>query len=576
MERALASEDRIVEPLETRVERHRQEKEVRKLMKRELKRIASNRLSNKRRKKKVDARKAIIPDDVKGKIEVDPVVKELARRELQRRRLIEFIQEFHPRYLAGWVHHDICRRLEKFAADVAAGKNPRLMILMPPRHGKSQIASKMFPPWVLGHYNHFEVIACSYNVSLALEFSREARDIIESERYGLLFPGTRINQDARGAEAWRIKSSTGVGTGGYVAAGIGGPINGKGAHILIIDDPLKNAEEAESVEQRNKIWNWYQSTAYTRLAPGGGVLLIQTWWHDDDLAGRMQEEMKNDPTADQFEIIKYPAIAIEDEEFRMEGDPLHEARYDLEALMRIKRAVGPKYWSALYQQDPVPDDGAFFTKDTVTYRTGGITPRHMHIYQAWDFALGDKKWNDFNVGVTVGLDYQDTMHVLEVVRFKTMDSNEIADNFLDMVERWRVPGVQVVGAEDGKEWRGIQPYLKKKMQERRLYPTIEIQKPLTDKTSRARPLQGRMQQGKVTWPSNPPEKVAIVIKELLRFPSGVHDDGVDAMAWVSQLVVNRQPPKPPRPDFGPRPETVAQKIRRLGRGGTGGTSAMAA
>ena len=130
--------------------------------------------------------------------------------------------------------------------------------------------------------------------------------------------------------------------------------------------------------------------------------------------------------------------------------------------------------------------------------------------------------------------------------------------------------------EDGKEWRGIQPYLKKKMQERRLYPTIEIQKPLTDKTSRARPLQGRMQQGKVTWPSNPPEKVAIVIKELLRFPSGVHDDGVDAMAWVTQLVVNRQPPKPPRPDFGPRPETVAQKIRRLGRGGTGGASAMAA
>lgn len=556
------------EGLATDVEKHRQEKEVKRLMKIELKKLAKARLQMRKQRAKQKAQQALMPQyKVADEIEVDPVVKELAQRELARRRLIEFIQEFHPRYKAGWVHHDICRRLEKFAEDVANGLSPRLMILMPPRHGKSQIASKLFPAWLLGHNPYFEVIACSYNVSLAIDFSREVRDVVRSDRYGVLFPGTKINPEAQGAEAWRLLSPTGVGTGGYVAAGIGGAINGKGAHVLIIDDPIKNAEEADSAEHRQKIWDWYGSTAYTRLAPGGGVLVIQTWWHDDDLAGRLQEVMKTNPEADQYVIVKYPAIAIEDEEYRIKGEALHPERYDLTALARYKNTMAPRHWAALYQQDPVPDEGAYFTKGMIAKRQGGLDTSRMHIYQAWDFAISDKKQNDWNVGVTVGLDYNDTVHVLEVVRFKTTDAGKIVNEMLDMFERYQQ--AQVLGVEDGQIWRTLQTLLSKRMTERRLYPTIEVLKPLTDKMVRARPLQGRMQQGKVLFPPSA-HWMEPLEKEFLRFPAGVHDDMVDALAWAVTLVIGKAPPKPPKFKSKLDEKTMADRIRELGRAGSGG------
>jgi hypothetical protein len=551
--------------LADQVEKHRQEKEVRSILRAELRKIALGRLKSRKAAKKMRAIRALVPDVPTEQIVVDPAVKELAQRELVRRRLIEFIQEFHPRYKAGWVHHDICRRLEKFAQDVAAGRSPRLMLLMPPRHGKSQIASKLFPAWLLGHYNWFEVIACSYNVSLALEFSREVRDVVRSERYSVLFPATKINPEMQGAEAWRLMSPTGVGTGGYVAAGIGGPITGKGAHAMIIDDPVKNAEEAESLDQRQKVWNWYGSAAYTRLAPGGGVLVIQTWWHDDDLAGRLQQAMLDDPEADQFEVVKYPAIAIEDEQYRSKGEALHPERYDEEALMRIKRTIGPRYWASLYQQDPVPDEGAYFTKDMFTVRTDNIDYDTVNIYQAWDFALGEKKNNDWTVGVTYAHDFLDNAHVVDVRRFKTTDTARIVDEMLGMYGKWKnkaKTGVQLVGAEDGPHWRSMQPLFTKRMREERLYPTFEVQKPLTDKLVRARPLQGRMQQGKVTFPPEA-DWLDPLYKELLRFPSGVHDDQVDALAWGAQLVIGKAPPRARMTAFGGKRElTVAEKVRR--------------
>ena len=227
---------------------------------------------------------------------------------LARRRLLAFTQKINPRYLPGWVHEDICRRLERFSREVEEGKSPRLMLLMPPRHGKSELASRVFPAWHLGRCPDHEFIACSYNVSLAMSFSRKVKEVIVDPVYEAIFD-TRLHPDFQAAEEWAIKGHR----GGYVAAGVGGGITGKGAHILTIDDPIKNAEEAASADLREKLWEWYTSTAYTRLAPGGGVLIIQTWWHDDDLAGRVQQAMKDDPEADQFEVVKYPAIAEADE-----------------------------------------------------------------------------------------------------------------------------------------------------------------------------------------------------------------------------------------------------------------------
>jgi hypothetical protein len=285
--------------------------------------------------------------------------KEMASRVLSRRRLLPFVQRMNERYMPGWVHEDICRRLEKFSDDVAAGKSPRLMLLMPPRHGKSELASKNFPAWHLGRHPDHEFIACSYNLSLAMGFSRKVKQLIDDPSYQSVFEDARLDPSNQSTEEWAIAGHR----GGYVAAGIGGPITGKGAHVLVIDDPVKNAEEADSADAREKIWEWYLSTAYTRLAPGGGVLVIQTWWHDDDLAGRLQlmmAESPDDPDVDQFEVIKYPAIAEQDEYLELEGgifrheaandekipegarllrrkgEALHPARYDLAKLNKIR------------------------------------------------------------------------------------------------------------------------------------------------------------------------------------------------------------------------------------------------
>lgn len=527
----------------------------------------NDRFRTRQKRKKLIAKVVDLSAPAGEPVVVDPVAKELASRILARRRLIEFIKQFYPKYKDGWVHHDICARLEQFAKDVEEGRNPRLMLLMPPRHGKSQIASQMYPAWHLGHYPNHEFIACSYNLPLALKFSRSVRSLLRSEKYKRLFDQAVIDDDNQSAEEWRLLPKKGtIEAGGYVAAGIGGGITGKGAHVLVIDDPIKNAEEADSPDIREKIWDWYVSTAYSRLAPGGGVLIIQTCWHDDDLAGRIQTLMREDPEADQFEVIKYPAIAEEDEPFRKKGEALHPERYTLEALLRIKRVQGLRFWSALYQQDPVPNEGAYFTKDMIVYRTEGVDPSRMNVYQAWDFAISEKKHNDWNVGVTVGVDYSDNVHVLEVRRFKTSDALEIVNNMIAMYQNY--PKVQILGVEDGQIWRTMKTLFDKRCAETRIYPSVEVQKPITDKQVRARPLQGRMRARKVTLPAASPW-VDDVIKELLRFPSGVHDDIVDALAWAVTLLLGRAAPTMPKMKGPKRELTLAQKLRKFGLGGSG-------
>lgn len=194
---------------------------------------------------------------------------EMAARVLARRRLLAFIKRFKPKYMAGWVHEDICRRLERFVEQVEQGLEPRLLLMMPVRHGKSEIASRHFAPWVLGKHPEWEIIAASGAQSLALSFSRYIRDLVRDPAYQSVFPSMRLDPGSQSVENWNTTSG-----GGYLAAGIGTMITGRGAHILLIDDPVKDAEAADSQVIRDATWEWYMSTAYTRLAPGGGVLGI--------------------------------------------------------------------------------------------------------------------------------------------------------------------------------------------------------------------------------------------------------------------------------------------------------------
>lgn len=513
--------------------------------------------------------------------------RELASRTLARRRLLPFIQRLNPQYKAGWVHEDICARLERFSDDVAAGKSPRLMILMPPRHGKSEIASRNFPAWHLGRHPDHEFIACSYNIDLAMTFSRKVKQIIQDPAYAPVFPGTTLDPDNKSASEWGVHEKRGA----YVAAGVGGGITGRGAHVLVIDDPVKNAEEADSADHREKIWEWYLSTAYSRLAPGGGVLIIQTWWHDDDLAGKLQQMMQHaeDEHVDTFDIVKYPALAeadewrenatgrlvtvpfdgpaVEDDALakmravlrastqgithathtfiRAKGAALHPERYNRQALLRIRAQNNAgRWWSALYQQNPVPDDGVYFRKEQ--FKRGELPSllNPVNVYIAWDFAIREKQVNDYTVGTVVIQDQHDVEHVAEVVRMKTSDTFAVVEAILNLASRWYHRSL-LMGFEDGQIFRTMEVVLKKRMLERKMPIPYEVLKPLTDKMVRARPLQGRMEQGMISF-SDKGDWYDVVKAEMLRFPAGVHDDCVDSLAWAVQLAFGRAAPAGPR------------------------------
>lgn len=455
-------------------------------------------------------------------------MKERARRELARRRLLPFILRFNAAYKAGWVHKDICQRLEQFSQDVVDKKSPRLMLFLPPRHGKSELASRSFPAWHLGHNPEHEVMACSYSASLAMKFSRKARGLVSEPGYKELFPEARLDPDNKSVENWTLLKG-----GSYMAVGIGGPATGSGFHIGIIDDPVKNREEADSATMREAIVDWYTSTFYTRMAPGAGVLVILTRWHYADLAGWLLDREKEG--ADKWEIIEYPAIAEHDEKYRKAGEALHPERYDLEALGRIRKAVGVRDWAAMYQQKPVLDEGAFFKLEMIRYYMPSDLPliEELKLYTAWDLAVGQKEVNDWSVGLVVGVDVRENIYILERKRVRR-DALGLVDLILDMHEQW--PSEQT-GIEKGHIEMAIGPFLKKRIRERRLYTFnhVELKTGRRDKIARARSIQGRMEQGMVYFPARSPW-VQELVDELLHFPVATFDDQVDALSWIGQML----------------------------------------
>jgi hypothetical protein len=247
-----------------------------------------------------------------------------------------------PGYVTGAHHAVVCDALEA----VERGEIKRLMVFQPPRHGKSELVSKRFPAWYLGRNPKRQIISASYGQDLASDFGREVRNILTSPEYRALFPGITVASDSAARNRWHTNQG-----GSYVAAGVGTAITGRGADILNIDDPLKDRSEADSETVRNGVWNWYTSTAYTRLMPGGSVIVTLTRWHEDDLAGRLLAAQEQG--GDQWHVISMPAI-------NADGEALWPARYPITALEGIRTAIGPRDWSALYQQDPRPLDGNLF------------------------------------------------------------------------------------------------------------------------------------------------------------------------------------------------------------------------
>lgn len=435
---------------------------------------------------------------------------ELLRRRRAREHLIDFTTYTKPGFQVGEHHQEIAQALES----VERGECDRLMVFAPPRHTKSELASRRFPAWYLGRNPDKQLICATYSGDFALDFGREVRGIVSSEEFAALFPNVGLHPDSRAANRWH---TTAGGVSVYV--GVGGPITGRGAHIALIDDPFKNREEADSEVRRETVWNWYTSTLRTRLMPGGAIILILTRWHEDDLAGRLLERAR-----DEWKVVELPAI-------RDEGTANERALwpdwYPLDALRRIKADIGPRDWSALYQQKPQPDEGTFFQRGW--FKEWQTLPK-LSIYGTSDYAVSADK-GDYTVHRVWGVSSNGDLYRLGGWRGQTT-SDVWIEELIDLMAKHKP---LAWFGESGVIQKAIEPMLIRRMRERKVFCRLEWLPSITDKPTRARGFQARAAMGTVWF------EPGADVSEFLTFPAGKHDDDVDTASLIGRALDEAHP-----------------------------------
>lgn len=448
-----------------------------------------------------------------------------------------------PTYDPQWFHREIATKLESVYERVKKGESPRVMIFMPPRHGKSDESTQKFPAWVLGKSPELPIIVASYASDLATKFGQATRDLVNGNNYQALFK-TRLRDDTQAKSHWMTDDSSNK--GGYEAVGIGGPITGKGFKIGIIDDPIKNFEEADSELVRENVHQWYKSTFYTRQEGNAAIIVILTRWHDDDLAGRLiKEEEKareeGETDYDKWEIINYEAIAEYDEKYRKQGEPLWPSKFNLQRLATIRKTLGPYLWSALYQQNPVTNLTQEFRDDWMKSRTWSeVQSFVLRKYASIDTALGKKR----------------TVRMSQVETKASPDYTGVVRNYVDTGNNWNIKarryeinskglldlifelhkeGFESIGIEETSYTEAIEPFLKDEMIKRGQYPNVvPLKHGGTMKESRIRGLIPKYAVGEIYHIVGECEDLE---GEERRFPKGAHDDCLDALAYQFQIAV---------------------------------------
>lgn len=466
--------------------------------------------------------------------------------------LIPYTCLMRPDYRPSAIHRRIARALER----IAKGELKRLMIFVPPRHGKSMLVSEHFPAWYLGGYPDRQVIATSYSEDLASGFGRSVRNQLQSDIFRVVFPGCRIAQDAQSSVLLRTQEH-----GAYVAAGIGGTIVGRGAHLLIIDDPIKSREEADSEVYRRKIKDWYRSVAYTRLMPGGAIVVMHTRWHMDDLAGWLLTEMAHEG----WEVLNIPAWDAE------EREAAWPEAFPIERLREIRATVGPREWQAQYMGSPTAEGGGEFKR--AWFRYYHSTPREiregMNVFLLVDPANEKRKTpdNDYTSIWVVGANHDQNLYLLDGVRDR-LNLTARANMVMRLHRQWKPPTVRY-------EHYGMQAdvaHLQTVMETENYRFHVEEVGGQTPKVDRIRRLIPFYEQGRVYHPEQltyidsngkPVDLVAELERELLSFPAAVHDDMGDALA---RMVDPAQPivfPRGPDPHDSKAPQRYGRRRQEV-------------
>ena len=431
-------------------------------------------------------------------------------REKGQKSFMSFVKQMWPGFILGRHHALMAKKFE----EIANGKVRRLIINMPPRHTKSEFASYLLPAWFLGKYPHKKVIQCSNTAELAVGFGRKVRNLVDGETYAKIFPNVALRTDSKAAGRWATNAN-----GDYFAIGVGGTVTGKGADLLIIDDPHSEQEAALAASDPSvydKIFEWYSSGPRQRLQPGGSIVIVMTRWGKRDLTGRVLQSMV-ERDGDEWEVISLPAIMPN-------GLSLWPEFWSLEELEKLKNELPISKWSAQYQQDPSAEEGALVKREWWKVWDKENPPTCAFIIQSWDTAFTKNERSDYSACTTWGVFYmnenENDPHVILLDALKErLEFPELKIRALEMYKEWEPDAFIVEAKASGA------PLV---FELRRMGIPVQEFTPVrgNDKITRVNSVSDLFASGKIWAPRK--RWAEEVIEEMAAFPNSDHDDLVDS------------------------------------------------
>lgn len=474
------------------------------------------------------------------------------------RHLLPFTQLIHDdpanpddpaftRYQVKAHHELIAKTLEK----MEAGKLNRVIISMPPRHGKTELVTKSFVPWYMGRNPGKSVIAATYSDMFAGDLGREIRANILHPAFSQVFDAMELKSDSKAAN--RMMNKTG---GSIFCVGRNSAITGRGGDCIILDDPIKNRQEADSKTIREGLWTWFTQVLMTRLmTDDAAILIVQTRWHEDDLIGRLTDTYNPhyDPReAAKWHILDLPALAGKKDPLkRAEGEPLWPERFGTDYLESL-RNTDPRGFSALYQGRPSADTGSFFDeRDLQVYGSIADIPKNIRWYCASDHAVSTGQEGDFTCMIPGGMDEDGILWISPEVWWKRQDTKTVVEAMIFLMKRFKPI---FWWAEKGHITKSIGPFLRKEMVEKQAMCALIEVTPTMDKVQRAQSIHGRISLGRVRFPAFatwwPDAK-----RQMLQFPYGANDDFVDTMSLLGMGIQQQVHASAPKKEIADVPKT---------------------